>query len=99
MTRGDEDIEGGFRKFLDTRKGGSEKIRGEALKICILHIKWTSLYLIFLQKEKKWAYAPLCVFGKTRVSCYKLCEENKSIKWQMLALKIIPFASSAYEWI
>ena len=28
MTRGDEDIEGGFRKFLDTRKGGSEKIRG-----------------------------------------------------------------------
>ena len=30
MTRGDEDIEGGgeLRKFLDTRKGGSEKIRG-----------------------------------------------------------------------
>ena len=28
MTRGgDEDIEGGLRKFLDTRKGGSEKIR------------------------------------------------------------------------
>ena len=26
---------GGFQKFLDTRKGGSEKIRG-ALKICIL---------------------------------------------------------------
>ena len=25
--RGDEDIEGGLRKFLDTRKGGSEKIR------------------------------------------------------------------------
>ena len=23
MTRGDEDIEGGLRKFLDTRKGGS----------------------------------------------------------------------------
>ena len=35
MTRGDEDIEGGLRKFLDTRKGGSEKIRG-APKICIL---------------------------------------------------------------
>ena len=29
MTRGDKDIEGGLRKFLDTRKGGSEKIRGE----------------------------------------------------------------------
>ena len=29
MTRGkDEDIEGGLQKFLDTRKGGSEKIRG-----------------------------------------------------------------------
>ena len=28
MTRGDEDIEGGLRKFLDTRKGGSEKIVG-----------------------------------------------------------------------
>ena len=27
MTRkGDEDIEGGLRKFLDTRKGGSEKV-------------------------------------------------------------------------
>ena len=25
---GDEDIEGGLRKFLDTRKGSSEKIRG-----------------------------------------------------------------------
>ena len=32
MTRGrgggDEDIEGGLRKFLDTQKEGSEKIRG-----------------------------------------------------------------------
>ena len=29
MTRGgDEDIEGGLQKFLDTRKRGSEKIRG-----------------------------------------------------------------------
>ena len=37
MTRGkDEDIEGGLQKFLDTRKGGSEKIRGGARKICIL---------------------------------------------------------------
>ena len=28
MTRGDEDIEGELWKFLDTRKGGSEKIVG-----------------------------------------------------------------------
>ena len=35
MTRGDGDIEGKLRKFLDTRKGGSEKIRG-APKIFIL---------------------------------------------------------------
>ena len=27
MTRGNEDIEGGLRKFLGTRKGGSEQIR------------------------------------------------------------------------
>ena len=39
MTMGYEDIEGRLRKFLDTRKGGSEKIvglGGESLKICIL---------------------------------------------------------------
>ena len=41
MTRGggDEDIEGGLRKFLDTRRGGSKKIvvlGGGAPKICIL---------------------------------------------------------------
>ena len=30
---------------------------------------------------------PLYVFWETRVSCYKLCEENKSIKLQMLAWK------------
>ena len=40
MTRGgDEDIEGGLRKFVDTRRGGSEKIvalGGGAPKICIL---------------------------------------------------------------
>ena len=28
MTRGDEHIEGGLRKLLDTRKGGSEEIVG-----------------------------------------------------------------------
>ena len=36
---GDEDIEGGLRKFLDTRRGGSEKIvalGGGVPKICIL---------------------------------------------------------------
>ena len=32
MTRWDEDIEGELGKFLDTRKGGSEKIRGGAHK-------------------------------------------------------------------
>ena len=43
MTRGGgggEDIEGGLQKFLDTRRGGSEKIvalGGGDLKICILH--------------------------------------------------------------
>ena len=37
MTRGGEDIEWGLQNFLDTRKGGSEKIRGGgAPKICIL---------------------------------------------------------------
>ena len=40
MTRGgDEDIEGGLRKFLDTQRKGSEKIvalGGGASKICIL---------------------------------------------------------------
>ena len=37
MTRGDEDIEGGLWKFLDTQKGGSEKkLGGGAPKICIL---------------------------------------------------------------
>ena len=40
MTRGggDEDIDGGLRKFLDTRRGASEKIvalGGGAPKICI----------------------------------------------------------------
>ena len=41
----------------------------------------------FSPAGKKQAYFPVYVFEKTRVSCYKLCEENKSIKLQMLALK------------
>ena len=42
-----------------------------------------------IEPRKKRAYLPLYmyVFEKTKVSCYKLCEENKSIKLQMLALK------------
>ena len=39
MTRGDDDIEGGLQKFLDTQKGDSEKIvelGGGAPKICTL---------------------------------------------------------------
>ena len=36
---------------------------------------------------KKEAYLPLYAFEKTRVSCYTLCEENKSVKLQMLALQ------------
>ena len=32
MTRGDEVIEGGFRKFLPIRKGGSEKTMGGPFK-------------------------------------------------------------------
>ena len=50
MTRGGgrgagEGIEGGLRKFLDTQKGGSEKIRG-APKICIL------------QNQQEWGEPP-----------------------------------------
>ena len=41
----------------------------------------------FSPAGKKRAYFPLYVFEKTRVSCYKLCEKNKSIKLQMLQLK------------
>ena len=38
MTRGwgDEDIDGGLRKVLDTRKGGSEKIRVGSEKLYTL---------------------------------------------------------------
>ena len=36
MTRWDEDIEGWLRKFLDSRKGGSEKIREGLRKLYTL---------------------------------------------------------------
>ena len=40
MTRGgDEDIEGGLRKFLDTRKGGCGKIRGGSENLYTLNPK------------------------------------------------------------
>ena len=42
MTRGggeDENIEGGLRKFLDTRKGGSEKHRGGSENLYALNPK------------------------------------------------------------
>ena len=48
---GDEHIEGGLRKFLDTRKGGSEKIRGTP-KICRQTDRQTDMYLFgVLYKE------------------------------------------------
>ena len=75
------------------------------LKICLLNE--TKLFLFhfvhnlitfhFSLAGKKRAYLPLHVCEKTRVSRYKLCDESKSIKLQMLALKkIITFASSTY---
>ena len=36
---GDEDIEGGLQKFLDTRKGGAEKIRGGSKNLNTLNPK------------------------------------------------------------
>ena len=47
----------------------------------------------FSPAGKKRKYFPVYVFEKTRVSCYKLCEENKRIKLQMLALKKYNFTS------
>ena len=40
MTRGDEDIEGGLQKFLDTRKGGSAEIvgLGEGALACVASV-------------------------------------------------------------
>ena len=75
------------------------------MKICLLNEAESFLFHFFHKlitlfhfspAGKKRAYLPLYDFERTRVSCYKLCEENKSIKLQMLALenKIIIFASS-----
>ena len=43
--------------------------------------------LHFSPAGKKQAYLPLYAFEKTRVSCYKLCVKNKSIKLQTLPEK------------
>ena len=66
------------------------------MKICLLNETKSFLFqylykLItlfhFCPAGKKRAYLSLYVFEKTKVSCYKLWKENKSIKLQMLALK------------
>ena len=36
---GDEDIEGGLQKFLDTQKGGSENITGGLQKFVYMYFK------------------------------------------------------------
>ena len=68
------------------------------MKICLLNETKSFLFHLFDKliilfhfspAGKKRAYLPLYVFEKTRVSCYKLCVENKSIMLQMLALKLI----------
>ena len=77
------------------------------MKICLLNETKSFLFHFFHKlialfhfspAGTKQAYLPLYIFEKTRVSCYNLCKENKSIKLQMLALKnrIITFASSMY---
>ena len=48
------------------------------------------IFITLAPAGKKGAYQKasfVCFYEKTRVSCYKLCEENKSIKVQMLALR------------
>ena len=67
------------------------------MKICLLNESKSFFFLFFHKsvtffsfissRKKRQAYFPLYVFEKTRVSCYRLFEENKSIKLQMLALK------------
>ena len=66
------------------------------MKICLLNetliplpffVMSLTLFHFSLAGNER-AYLHLHVFlEKTRVSCYKLCEENKSIKLQMLMLK------------
>ena len=61
---------------------------GQAVKL-VFFAPWLIALFHFSPAGKKRAYFPLYVFEKKRVSYYKLCEENKSIKLQMLALKKI----------
>ena len=59
------------------------------MKICLLNKAKSFLFHLFYElitlfnfspAGKKRVYFPFLSFKKTRVSCYKLCEENKSIK-------------------
>ena len=56
--------------------------------------------LLSNRKKESISESFLCMFfwENKGIICYKLCEENKSIKLQMLALKkkIVTFASSTY---
>ena len=61
-------------------------------KICFYYETKSFLFHLlitfhFFKAGKKRAYLPLYVSVKTKVSCYKLCEENKSIRLQILELK------------
>ena len=69
------------------------------MKICLMKESKSFLFLFFhkliqdniisffpSKKKSEPAYLPLYVFEKTRVSCYKLCEKNKSIKLQKIKL-------------
>ena len=67
------------------------------MKICLLNETESFLFHFFHKLITLFHFSPAgksehiflgMFFEKTRVSCYKLCEENKSIKLQMLALKI-----------
>ena len=66
------------------------------MKICLLNETKSFLFhffhklitlIHFSPAEKKRKYLPLYVFEKTRVSCYKISVENKSIKLQMFAFR------------
>ena len=53
------------------------------MKTCLWNETKSFLLHFFSLGGKKRAYLPLYAFEKTRVSCNKLCEENKSIKLQV----------------